>query len=260
MRLLSHFRTLVLSHSALLLAASPLLAAGSATLRGSPASMERQHGIAEAQEYSFLRTPAEVREFVDGGRLVEIAGNADYQVSGGVSYPFARPELAVFVERLAREYRSGCGEQLVVTSLTRPLSSQPRNAHRLSVHPAGMAIDFRISREPGCRALLEETLLSFERDELLDVTRERNPPHYHVAVFPAAYMAYVARQDSAAAALAVRTAPAPAREVEDAPAAPQRPRRWDSDGLARFSLVAVLSLALVLTLARADAGRRHMGF
>ena len=258
--MLSHFRTLVLSHSALLLVASPLLAAGSATLRGSPASMERQHEVAEAQEYSFLRTPADVREFVDDGRLVEIVGNADYQVSRGVSYPYARPELAVFVERLAEEYRAGCGEQLVVTSLTRPLSTQPRNAHRLSVHPAGMAIDFRISQVPACRELLERTLLSLERDELLDVTRERNPPHYHVAVFPAAYLAYVARQDSAAAALAARTAPAPTPQVQEAPSTTERSHRWDSDGLARFTLVVALSVAFVLTLARADGARRPMGF
>jgi hypothetical protein len=262
MQLLSRFRTLVLSHSAVLLAASPLFAVGSATLRGSPASMERQHEVAEAQEYSFLRTPAEVREFVEDGRLVEVAGNADYQVSRGVSYPYARPELVVFVERLAERYRAGCGEPLVVTSLTRPLSSQPRNAHPLSVHPAGMAIDFRISQVAACREWLEETLLSLERDELLDVTRERNPPHYHVAVFPAAYMAYVARQDSAAAALAARTAPPPDSSVaaEDPGAATRRSHGWDSDGLARFTLVVALSVALVFTLARADSGRRHIGF
>ena len=32
----------------------------------------------------------------------------------------ARPEVALFIRRLAAQYRAACGEQLVVTSLTRP--------------------------------------------------------------------------------------------------------------------------------------------
>src|SRR5690606_4402484 len=84
-------------------------------------------------------------------------------------------------------------EKLVVTSLTRPASSQPRNSHALSVHPTGMAVDLRISQRAASREWLENTLLSLEADGLLDVTRERNPPHYHVALFPEAYMAHVER-------------------------------------------------------------------
>ncbi|HYW06042.1 MAG TPA: hypothetical protein VE913_03745, partial [Longimicrobium sp.] len=76
----------------------------------------------------------------------------------------------------------------------------PGNAHTLSVHPAGMAVDFRVSRNAECRTWLEGTLLGLERAGVLDVTRERMPPHYHVAVFPDAYSAYVERQDAAARA------------------------------------------------------------
>ena len=254
----SRFRPLALS-SALVLAASPALAAENASLRGSPASMLRQHEVAEEQDYSFLRTPAEVRDLHEEGRLVAIPGNEDYQLAS-VSYPFGRPEVKRFIERLAAQYREGCGEPLVVTSLTRPLSSQPRNAHPLSVHPAGMAVDFRVPRVAACRAWLEDALLSLERRELLDVTRERMPPHYHVAIFPAAYLAYVAEQEAAEAAAiaAARPDPDPA-EVEDARVSSGR-EGWDSDGLARFGLVVALSIAILFVFARQDADRRDVGF
>jgi hypothetical protein len=36
-------------------------------------------------------------------------------------------------------------------------------------------------------------LLSLEDKVVLDVTRERNPAHYHVAVFPRQYERYVAK-------------------------------------------------------------------
>ena len=246
----SRFRTLFIP--SLLLAASPLMAAETASLRGSPKSMERQHEVAEEQDYSFLRTPAEVRELHDDGALVAIPGNGDYSLAA-VSYPFARPEVKLFIERLAAQHREGCGEALVVTSLTRPLSSQPRNAHPLSVHPAGMAVDFRIPRVGACRAWLEEALLSLEGDGLLDATRERTPPHYHVALFPAAYLAYVARLDEAQAA-------AEPAAAEDGASADAPVTGWDSDGLARFALVVALSVAVFFALALQDARRREGGF
>ncbi|MBW3630440.1 MAG: hypothetical protein KY464_14235 [Gemmatimonadetes bacterium] len=254
--MLSRFRTLALSHLLLLVASPAMAAAGSATLRGSPASMARQHEVAEEQAYSFVRTPAEVRKLVEEGELVAIPGNTDYEVSRGVSFPYAKPELRLFLERLGEQYRSACGESLVVTSLTRPISKQPGNAHPLSVHPAGMAVDFRISRQAACRGWLEQALLSLEKDQLLDVTRERNPPHYHVAVFPVEYLAYVARQEAAAEAKAAPAEPA----AEEKPLAATRSAGWDSDGLARFALVVALSVALVFALGTSGGNRRNVGF
>jgi hypothetical protein len=81
----------------------------------------------------------------------------------------------------------------VVTSLTRPISEQPRNSHRLSVHPTGMAVDLRVPADSGARRWLENTLLSLENNGVLDVTKEKSPPHYHVAVFPLKYEAYAAK-------------------------------------------------------------------
>ena len=166
------------------------LAAKSKSLRGSTASMKRQNEVARKSDYSFLRTPKQVKKFVAEGRLVELTGNEDYRVEDA-SYPFGRPEVKLFVERLSSEYRATCGEQLVVTSVTRPTSRQPRNAHPLSVHPAGMAVDLRISSSATCLSWLENTLLDLEGEDLLEVTREYHPPHLHVAVFPAAYRAHV---------------------------------------------------------------------
>jgi hypothetical protein len=161
------------------------------SLRGSAAAMVRQHTVALTAGYPFVRTPAEMAALEADGELVRLYGNDDYGFREGVRSMVGRPELALFVERLARDYRAACGEKLIVTSMTRPLSRQPRNAHRLSVHPAGIAVDLRVSRSARCRGWLEDTFLAMEEDGLLDGIRERSPPHYHVAVFPEAYMAYV---------------------------------------------------------------------
>lgn len=158
------------------------------TLDGSRASMLRQNRIAKLEQYSFLRTPTQVLRFVDSGYLVELAGNHDYRVIAG--YPYARPVVRSFVERLAADYRSACGEQLVVTSLTRPAARQPSNASALSVHPAGMAVDLRVSARTACRTWLMSELLELEERGLVDGTLERRPPHFHVAVFPGPYQAY----------------------------------------------------------------------
>jgi hypothetical protein len=155
------------------------------SLRGSRASMLRQNGIARAEEYSFLRTPAQVRSYVQKGSLVPLPGNDDYRVIAG--YPFARPVVRAFIERLGRSYREACDEQLVVTSLTRPLTRQPSNASPLSVHPAGMAVDLRYSGRTECRSWLMGELLRLEELGVLDATLERRPPHFHVAVFPLPY-------------------------------------------------------------------------
>lgn len=161
------------------------------SMRGSPASMERQHAVAVSESYTFAGSPEEVAELVAKERLVTVPGGADYMLHR-VSFPYARPEIKTFVENVAADYRKACGEPLVVTSLTRPSSKQPGNAHKLSVHPAGMAIDFRISKSSKCQKWFEKALLELEQRDVLDATRERNPPHYHVAVFPDAYRAYAA--------------------------------------------------------------------
>lgn len=173
----------------LLLQTAPLAAQ---SLRGSPASLDRQNDQARGHDYTYLASAAQVRRFIESGYLVRLDGNPDYSLKA-VSFPYARPEVKMFVERLAAQYRRACGEELVVTSLTRPLSRQPRNASDRSVHPTGMAIDLRRSNSPACRSWLERVLLDLEGKRVLEATRERRPPHYHVAIFPRPYATYVAQ-------------------------------------------------------------------
>jgi LysM repeat protein len=165
------------------------------TLRGSGASMDRQYAAAIAHDYSFLVNTRDVRHFVKLGLLVPVRGSASYRLSG-VSFPYARPEVRTFVDRLASQYKSVCGEPLIVTSLTRPTARQPFNASSHSVHPTGMAVDLRVSRRTKCRKWLERTLLSLERSRVIEATRERMPAHYHIAVFPKQYGSYLARRST----------------------------------------------------------------
>jgi hypothetical protein len=153
--------------------------------------MLRQNRVAKQLEYAFVNTSGDLKKQVEEGAFVPLTGNEHYVLGDGVSHPVARPELRLFIERLAEQYHKGTGEKLVVTSLTRPVSEQPRNSHKLSVHPAGIAVDLRISDRAASRRWLESVLLKLERQGLLDITRERYPPHYHVALFTEAYRDHV---------------------------------------------------------------------
>src|SRR3954453_10689265 len=169
---------------------APLLAQ---SLLGSHESLLRQNEEAREHDFTYLRTSADVRDYAQQGLLVRLPGNSDYELAGDeVSFPYARPEVKTFVERLSNQYREACGERLVVTSLTRPITRQPPNASAISVHPTGMAIDLRRSDSSGCRQWLERVLLDLEGKGVLEATREQYPPHYHVAVFPNPYLQYVA--------------------------------------------------------------------
>ena len=176
----------------------PLRTTLAAELAGSPASMVRQHAVAVEEDYTFLRNASDVRRFVDAGRLVSVKATADYTLSN-VSTPYTRPEVLSFIEHFAASYHAATRSRLVVTSLTRPLAAQPANAHALSVHPAGMAVDLRVPADPDNRQFLERALLSMEQAGFLDVTRERRPSHFHIAVFKPKFEPYVARLDSVTA-------------------------------------------------------------
>jgi hypothetical protein len=204
------------------------------TLSGSPASMQRQNAIARGEAYTFLSTPIDVWGYVLSGNLVHLPGNDDYAVTAG--FPYARAFVRTFIERLAADYHAACGDRLVVTSLTRPSTQQPRNASPLSVHPAGMAVDLRVSPVPECRNWLVLELLELEELGVLDATLERNPPHFHVAVFPAQYRAYeqaIAADSTSAEAVRLLEAAVASRDSAIAQAeADNSPR---SPGLVRFA-------------------------
>lgn len=245
-----------------LLALSALLPLGSASaadLRGSRASIRGQHEVAVEHDLTFLRTPAQIREYVEKERLEEVTSNRHLHVAN-VSFPYTRPAIRMFIERLAEQYFRATGDKLVVTSLTRPTSQQPRNASRWSVHPAGMALDLRIPASAKSRAWLESTLLSLEASDVLDVTRERRPPHYHVAVFPEPYESYVMplieQEVARAAAQAFETAAA--RMTDLARLAEARPGSMHAAivGAGSAQIAALAAGALVLLAAGGATVRR----
>jgi len=175
------------------LLAVPGLTAGpaeSASLRGTKSSLARQNLQARLHDFTYIVTRSQLRRFAEKGLLVPLTGSSDYRLKG-VSFPYSRPEVKLFVERLSAQYRTACGERLVVTSLTRPRNYQPRNASPRSVHPTGMALDLRRPNNWTCRSWLERVLLTLESRGVLEATYERWPPHYHVAVFPAPYRRHV---------------------------------------------------------------------
>ncbi|HUF30639.1 MAG TPA: DUF5715 family protein [Gemmatimonadaceae bacterium] len=179
----------------LLLAAASILGASALpaqSLRGSRASIARMYSQANAHKLHFYQTAAGVERAASQGRFVTLEPN-EYFSLFGVGYPYARPAVSTFVQRLARQYHAACGERLIITSAVRPLSEQPRNATERSVHPTGMAVDLRKPTRSHCLAWLRKTLLSLERAGVLEATEERHPPHFHVAVFPRQYKAYVER-------------------------------------------------------------------
>ena len=190
------------------------LAARAQSLHGSATSLAVQIEQARAHDFTYLETPRQLRRFVGAGYLVPVRPNANLALHA-VSYPYARPQVRLFVQRLARQHRRACGRRLVVTSLTRPLSVQPWNSSPQSVHPTGMAVDIRRSSSRACRSWLERVLLGLEANRLIEATRESFPPHYHVAVFPQPYARYVARLRSRPTARRSPTASGPAISLWD---------------------------------------------
>ncbi len=161
------------------------------TLKGSAASIDRQYRAAVAYGYAFVNNARSVQNYIKPGQLERVSPGP-YLELHAVSYPYAVPATKALLGRLSQQYHNSCGEKLTVTSLLRPRDRQPSNSVARSVHPSGMAMDLRIPRTQKCRVWLENTLLSLEKQHVVDVTRERYPPHYHVAVFSKNYETRVA--------------------------------------------------------------------
>jgi hypothetical protein len=174
--------------------------------------VDRQNREAREHDFTFLRRTTQLERFVDAGLLVPLESGAHYRLHD-VSFNVARPEVKLFLERLSAQYLAACGERLVVTSLTRPTSLQPANASERSVHPTGMAVDLRVPARASCRRELEGTLLALERRRVLDATLERSPRHFHVAVFPDEYLAYVTRLTGRSESALLASVQRPARHT-----------------------------------------------
>ena len=237
-------------------------AADCQSLLGSRSSVDLMFESAQRQGLYFYQTSAGVRRAADNGTFVRLAGNGDYQLAG-VSQPYVLPTTRTFVERLASQYRTACGQRLVVTSAARPKSQRLANSVDKSVHPTGMAIDLRKPTTSRCLTWLRSTLLSLEQRGLLEATEEKRPPHFHVAIFPQQYARYVGNTASgttrtASAARGAASARATSNALVAAPEERYTVRKGDSIwAIARRTRVSVdqIKLANNLTSSRILAGQ-----
>lgn len=177
---------LVLATTAFAFSPQVMAALKAVSLKGSRPSVELQADRAEKLGLSPLPNDERIHLAIWGGEFFPIR-ETDYLTTHNVSYPFALPSTVKFADDLARQYHRACGDRLTVTSVTRPLDEQPRNASPKSVHPMGMAVDLRVSKDRECRSWLESKLMLAEQQGAVEATRERWPPHYHIAVFPNQY-------------------------------------------------------------------------
>ncbi|MCB1687487.1 MAG: LysM peptidoglycan-binding domain-containing protein [Halioglobus sp.] len=162
------------------------------TLKGSRESIDKQYRTAVSYGFTFVKSASALKSAISANQLIHVTPDR-YLELHDVSFPYAVPGTRLFLSRLSSQYYSSCGEKLTVTSLLRPQDRQPANSVAHSVHPTGMAVDLRVPKSRQCRAWLENTLLSLEREKVVDVTRERYPPHYHVAVYAEHYETRVAK-------------------------------------------------------------------
>jgi hypothetical protein len=151
------------------------------TLRGSRASVDLMYETAQSHDLEFLRTTADIYEAAKVGALQLVSMTDDLELERA-TFPFVLPATHRFADSLAKEYHSACGERIVVTSGARPIDKQPRNASPKSVHPTGMAVDFRKPRNPVCLKWLRTSLVDLESKHIIEATEERHPVHFHVAV------------------------------------------------------------------------------
>ena len=229
-------------------------AADGQSLIGSRSSVDLMFRNAQDHGLHFYQTSTGVRRAAERGTFVRLGGNANYQLAG-VSQPYVLPATRTFVERLASQYRSACGQRLVVTSAARPKSQRLVNSVDKSVHPTGMAVDLRRPTSRRCLDWLRSTLLSLERRGVLEATEERNPPHFHVAIFPRPYQRYVSSGSPASTRTASRSNAASGGE---AAAEKYTVRKGDSIwAIARRTRVSVeqIQLANNLTSSRILAGQ-----
>ncbi len=150
------------------------------TLRGSRASVDLMYTSAQSKDLAFLGTRSDIYEAVSLGEL-ELLSITDDLTLDKAKYPFVLPNTRRFADSLASAYHAACGQRLVVTSGARPIAEQPRNASPKSVHPTGMALDFR-KPQGACLTWLRSSLLALEDRHVVEATEERHPVHFHVAV------------------------------------------------------------------------------
>lgn len=173
---------------ALVLAAAPALpdadaSLGAQTLRGSRAAVDRAFHTAKRRDLPFVRSRHEAERRAREGDYVRLSASRNVRLKG-VTTPYVRPLTRTFLSTFAARYRQSCGDALVVTSAMRPTTVRLANSTVKSVHPTGMALDFR-APSGSCRNWMRKELLAYEKRGVVDATEERRPAHFHVVVYRA---------------------------------------------------------------------------
>jgi hypothetical protein len=166
---------------------------GETSLKGGELTTPRQaHEYATSLGLSAIEAE-DLSALVTEQKLVPLVDTDSVDIDEQVSGPYAPPLVRLFVERLGQQFAAqGCGRLIVTSALRFPeTQSSLGNGSRWSVHPHGLAVDFRIPPEDQCETWLSDTLLSVEASRRVDATRERNPPHFHVVVVPGTYGLFV---------------------------------------------------------------------
>ncbi|MDB4913204.1 MAG: Peptidase [Gemmatimonadetes bacterium] len=154
-------------------------------LHGSVASVERMYDFAMSHGLPFYRTPENVIDGISQGHLIALTADSTFELKSDVHFSFVTREASLFVHAFAPQYRTACGVPLTVTSAERPVTKQPRNSNPHSVHPTGIAVDFRRPPAGPCLTWMRSALVELERKGLIEATEERHPVHLHVAVLVA---------------------------------------------------------------------------
>lgn len=156
-----------------------------AELHGSEASVEKMYDFAMANGMPFYRKPENVIEGIAKGHLVALTADSTFELKSDVHFSFVTREAMQFVHAFAPLYRSACGVPLTVTSAARPITKQPKNSNPHSVHPTGIAVDFRRPQAGPCLNWVRSALAELEHDGIIEATEEHHPVHLHVAVLVA---------------------------------------------------------------------------
>src|SRR4051812_6552430 len=148
---------------------------------GSPASVDLMYTSAHEKDLAFLHSRGDIYQAAAEGDLALLNVNEDVSLER-VTFPFVLPSTRNFVDSLGAQYHAACGERIAVTSGARPIDEQPRNASPKSVHPTGMAVDFRRPSTGPCLTWLRNSLIDLEKRGVVEATEEHHPAHFHVAV------------------------------------------------------------------------------
>ena len=197
--------------SSVLVLALTSLAQAEPNLRADSTSQAEQNRLADMDHLSRMKDKEMVHRWTRLQLLTPVAQRtSDYYVHAVPSdYRYLRPWAHLFLQRLARQYRSRFGRPLRVTSMLRTVSYQKslarRNANaapstgpKASVHLTGACLD--ISKKEMTRAhqsWVRNVLASLHEKKYLYAIEEFRQPTFHVLVHRR-YEEYVAQRTAGA--------------------------------------------------------------